>query len=139
MSKEVIMKFFKNTFFALSTLLLLTATSQSYADDFGCKAVLCFAGGKGLSECASTITEVKKRLAKGKGFPHCSFVSDSGQKTDLVHQTGAFTRRIGKTNICPDGTKTSWYKDGGYRCAAIIVTFKGINEDGSDRVQEINW
>lgn len=121
-----------------SSLLTITA-SQAYASDLGCKAVLCFAGGKGLSECASTISEVKKRLAKGKSFPSCSFVNDNGQTNNLVKQTGVFTRPIGKTNVCPDGTKTSWYKNGSFRCSAIIVTFKGINEDGSDRVQEINW
>ena len=118
----------------------LTTTTTSHADDFGCKAVLCFAGGKGVSECQDTIREVKKRLAKGKGFPHCSFVNDNGSTTDMVSQSNVWTRKLGKrNNICPDGTKTSWYKDKNFRCKAISVTFKGVNEDGSDQTQEINW
>lgn len=123
----------------IAALPLFSASAKA-DENFGCRAVLCFAGGKGLSECASTISEVKKRLARGKGFPHCSF-SDANGKKDLVKQTDAFTRRIGKsTNICPDGTKTNWYKnDGGYRCGAVIVTLKGVNPDGSDQVHEINW
>lgn len=65
----------------LSSVLIggASLSSIAMADDFGCKAVLCFAGGQGLAECASTIAEVKKRLAKGKGFPHCSFIGPKWQ------------------------------------------------------------
>lgn len=117
-----------------------TVSSIAMADDFGCKAVLCFAGGKGLSECASTISEVKKRLAKGKGFPHCSFSGPNGEQNNVVQQSNVFTRKLGRNNnICPDGTKTSWYKDKNFRCSAISVTFKGANPNGGDLTQEINW
>ena len=61
----------------LSVPLLLTSPAV-LASDFGCEALLCFAGGKGLSECKPTIRKVIKDMAKGKGFPHCSFVNSSG-------------------------------------------------------------
>lgn len=131
---------FKNIFLGGGLVVMATLSTVAKADDFGCKAVLCFAGGKGLSECASTISEVKKRLAKGKGFPSCSFVDANGSQSDLVKQTGKFTRKLGRrNNVCPDGTVTNWYKDRNYKCNAITVTFKGINEDGTDKVMEINW
>ena len=126
----------------LSSIMIggASASSIALADDFGCKAVLCFAGGKGLSECASTTSEVKKRLAKGKSFPSCSFVGPSGQQDDLVKQSNRFTRHIGRNNnICPDGSKTGWYRDGTFKCNAITVTFKGANPNGGDLIQEINW
>lgn len=135
------MKMLKPLFLSAVGIMGLTATSASFADDFGCKAVMCFAGGKGLAECQDTIKEVKKRLAKGKGFPHCTFVNDDGSSSpSIVSQSNVWTRKLGKrNNVCPDGTKTSWYKDKNFRCNAISVTFKGVNEDGSNQTQEINW
>ncbi|QIT19991.1 hypothetical protein [Acinetobacter pittii] len=132
---------FINKFKYIGLLPLLAFSNLSYADDFGCKAVLCFAGGKGLSECASTILEVKKRLAKGKGFPHCSFVKADGSYGDnVVSQSNVWTRNLGRdNNVCPDGTITDWYKKKNFKCNAITVTFKGANQDGSDLTQEINW
>lgn len=58
--------------------IMLGATTAASASDFGCKALLCFAGGKGVAECQSTIRKVIKDMAKGKGFPSCTFVSSNG-------------------------------------------------------------
>lgn len=120
---------------SLGGLSMVTHADENY----GCRAMLCFAGGLGESECQDTIKKVRKDLAKGRGFPHCSFVEDNGKKTDLVQQSHKWTRNLGRNNnICPDGTQTGWWKKG-FKCNAITVTFKGANEDGSDMVKEINW
>lgn len=37
---------------------------------------MCFAGGMSLPECQSTIAKVKRNLARGRGFPQCSFLSN---------------------------------------------------------------
>lgn len=60
-------------------LTLASASTLIAAKDenYGCRAFMCFAGGLNVSECQSTISDVKKDLAKGKGFPHCSFVSSN--------------------------------------------------------------
>ncbi len=115
-----------------------TVSSMAMADDFGCKAVLCFAGGKGLAECASTIIEVKKRLARGKGFPHCSFVGPSGEQNQISQQSNPFTRRV-SSSLCPDGETRPKVIFNGRYCNAITVTFKGANPNGGDLTQEINW
>lgn len=130
---------FKNIFLGSGLVVMAALSTVAKADDFGCKAVLCFAGGKGLSECASTISEVKKRLAKGKGFPHCSFVSESGANQELVNQSGVFTRRVKAGQTCPDGSPSRKGSFGIATCKAITVTFKGANENGTDKVMEINW
>lgn len=132
------MKLIKSLLLSGAALVGLTINTTTYADDFGCKAVLCFAGGKGLSECTSTIKEVKKRLAKGKGFPHCSFVGGDNQN-NLVEQSNVFQRKVKAGQACPDGTPSQRGAFGVGYCNAITVKFKGINEDGSDKTQEINW
>ncbi|EXS49364.1 hypothetical protein J659_4171 [Acinetobacter baumannii 1406589] len=91
-------------------------------------------------ECADTVKQVKKDLARGRGFPHCTFVGDDGKQSNMVDQSGVWTRNLGKyNNVCPDGTITSWYKKKNFKCNAINVTFKGAAEDGSDISKEINW
>lgn len=127
--------------------MMMTTTGSAIASDYGCKALLCFAGGKGVAECASTIAQVKRDLAKGRGFPHCDLASGSIRSPDgtsirevSYSASGKFTRKLGKhNNVCPDGTITSWYSNKNYRCNAIVLTIKGMNDDGSDNVQEINW
>ncbi len=44
---------------ALAVVLAsLAFTGQAQASDYGCRALLCFAGGQGLAECAATISQV---------------------------------------------------------------------------------
>ena len=71
----------------------------------------------------------------------CSIQSPNGSNNEVSYSTSnVFTRKLGRNNnVCPDGTRTSWYKDKNFRCSAITLTIKGMNEDGSDNVQEINW
>lgn len=124
----------------LSSVLIggASLSSITMADDFGCKAVLCFAGGQGLAECASTIAEVKKRLAKGKGFPHCSFIGPNGNQNQITQQSQPFFKRV-NSPICPDGQTHSKAIFNSRYCNGITVTFKGINPDGGDLTKEINW
>jgi hypothetical protein len=128
----------------LPMVFSVAALSSSVAladDNYGCQALLCFAGGKGVAECASTIRQVTRDLAKGKGFPHCSFVSPGGSNPGDYNTSGVFTRWLGKNNnVCPDGeTRGQWKSGKGFRCQAMILTIKGAAEDGSDVVREINW
>ena len=46
---------------------------------------MCFVGGLNISECQSTIRDVKKDLAKGKSFSHCSFVSNDQDGSTTGH------------------------------------------------------
>lgn len=125
--------------FGLAAVASFSTAAKAEEENFGCKALMCFAGGKDVSECQSTIREVKKRLAKGKGFPHCSFVNANGGNQDMVQQTGVFTRRVKAGQNCPDGTPSTRSPFGMATCKAITVTFKGANQDGSDMIREINW
>ncbi|MDV7561107.1 hypothetical protein R4576_18075 [Acinetobacter baumannii] len=50
---------------------ILALPTVAVASDYGCEALLCFSGGKGISECQPTINKVLKDLSRGKSFPHC--------------------------------------------------------------------
>lgn len=63
--------------------LTLGLSSPAFADDFACKALMCFAGGMNVSECQPTISEVKRKLARGHSFPQCIFPSSSETKAKL--------------------------------------------------------
>lgn len=64
-------------------VIALSASASTFAEDFGCKALLCFAGGKNVSECQSTIKKVVKDMARGKSFPHCT-MSDGVNQNDII-------------------------------------------------------
>lgn len=125
---------------SILALPMLGLSTLAKADNYGCEAVLCFAGGKNINECQPTIKRVMRDLAKGKGFPHCTFVDAKGGQSQIVEQTGRYTNTIGKdSNVCPDGTVTEWWrKKKGWACNEVRVTFKGIN-DGADVTKIINW
>lgn len=59
----------------------LFTTSANAAD--GCKFLLCMGAVNpmGISECAGTVKEVLRDLAKGKSLPKCSLVNGSDSKT----------------------------------------------------------
>lgn len=84
-----------------------TVATSAIASDYGCEALLCFAGGKNVSECQPTIKRVLKDLAKGKGFPHCSMVSGSssggvsGSSEDFVN-VRLYNERW-RSGVCRDG------------------------------------
>lgn len=56
---------------AVSATFFVSASQTAQASDYGCKALLCFAGGRNVGECQSTINSVLRDLAKGKSFPSC--------------------------------------------------------------------
>lgn len=76
-------------------------TGAAQASDFGCQALLCFAGGKNVTECAPTIKKVLKDMAKGKAFPHCAMSGGSNAAGDNV-TTRTFSELSSKP-ICRDG------------------------------------
>ena len=127
----------------LSSVLIggASLSSITMADDFGCKTVLCFAGGQGLAECASTIAEVKKRLAKGKGFPHCSFSGPNGNSgsSDNLVRTRLFTERW-NNRVCRDGETRAIRSFAGYYCKTIEINIDpSIASDQSHQRQYFNY
>lgn len=86
----------------ISASLSYAANGLSSKDEHGCKAIMCFSGGMGLSECQSTIKKVYKDLAKGKSFPHCSFIGGSNDGNSQNANDPAiskFTTHNGKDNV----------------------------------------
>lgn len=91
------------------------------ASDYGCEALLCFAGGKNVSECQPTIKRVLKDLAKGKGFPHCTFVGSNGQEESASGvSVNRYTERW-NNKVCRDGQTRSTRTIGGYYCKTIEI------------------
>lgn len=115
--------------------------SAAYADDFGCEALLCFAGGKNVSECQKTIKKVIKDMAKGKSFPHCSFVNGSGANESAAIGTRMFNE-VSRKPICRDGqTRGIRSGVGGlYTCRTIEINVKPeYAADKSSQQQYFNW
>lgn len=118
------------SFFVVVPFLLVS--NLSFADDanFGCKALICFAGGQGVAECRSVIRDVLKRLARGKPFPHCSFISNvgsssSGDSDDAVSVAPLYNTR-NNGSICPDGETKAFrprYRSA-YYCRTIEINIK---------------
>lgn len=78
----------------------LFTTSANAAD--GCKFLLCMGAVNpmGISECAGTVKEVLRDLAKGKSLPTCNLVNGSDSKT-----TGNYVdyNRANYLPSCPAG------------------------------------
>lgn len=110
---------------AFSTVILtqLILVNTAKADDFGCEALLCFAGGKGVSECQPTIRKVIRDMAKGQGFPVCNFIGSSGSSDSNNNIVSA--RRYTEnwnSRICRDGeTRATSIRKGSYRCKTIEI------------------
>lgn len=120
---------FKNKFrLALAVSFLTTFISiKAKADDFGCEALLCFAGGKNVSECQPTIKKVLKDLAKGKPFPVCNFIDSNGESTssnDFVN-VGTYNQEWGDTK-CQDGISNPFRSKKRYYCRTIEIN---VNPD----------
>lgn len=109
---------------------LVIASGSALASDFGCEALLCFAGGKNVSECQPTIKKVLKDLAKGKSFPHCSFVSSpnlSGGSSSGVQDAISVKHynSVSRNRTCPDGvTRAKSLGFGAYSCPTIEINIK---------------
>lgn len=100
----------------ISSLLALPVVAS--ADDFGCEALLCFAGGKGVAECQPTIRKVLRDLSKGKSFPHCNFVggNDSSSGVDVKQYVENWR---GKT--CRDGVTKPYHINRTSYCKTIEI------------------
>lgn len=104
-------------------LPVLAFSSVAKADNYGCEAFMCFAGGKSVSECQPTIKRVLKDLSKGKGFPHCSFVKGDGTTENDAINTRMFTERTNRP-ICRDGVTRAKRSFMGYYCKTIEINIK---------------
>lgn len=71
--------------------LALSASASTFAEDFGCKALLCFAGGQNQAECQSTINKVIKDMARGKSFPRCQM--SGGVNQDDIMQVNVYKKK----------------------------------------------
>lgn len=107
----------------LFALPVLAFSNTAKADNYGCEALLCFAGGKGLSECQPTVKRVLRDLSKGKGFPHCSFVKGDGVTENNAISTRMFTERSNRP-ICRDGVTRANRSFVGYYCKTIEINVK---------------
>lgn len=83
-------------------ILALSASASTFAEDFGCKALLCFAGGKNVSECQSTINKVVKDMARGKSFPHCTMSGDVNQNDIINVKTYKKKKKVRRIDISID-------------------------------------
>lgn len=128
---------------ASGACIALTMSSQAFADNYGCEALLCFAGGKGVSECQPTIKRVLKDLAKGKSFPHCTMVNGSGQATSEIKDAISVRRftETQKSPICKDGeTKGRRIFGGIYSCPTIEINVSpAYAVDGQHQKQIFNY
>lgn len=110
----------------LLTIPLYLASPLASASDYGCEALLCFSGGKGLSECQPTVKRVLKDLSKGKGFPHCSFVNANGGAAgsgDGIVSTNVYRERW-SSGVCRDGVTSPFRKNKKWYCNTIEVNIK---------------
>ena len=115
----------KNATYLASILFAFSFINQAHADDFGCEALLCFAGGKNVSECQPTIKKVIKDMAKGKPFPHCSFVTANGKTENDAISANLQTIRVNKSDkFCPDGVTKPTSSFMSKNCKAIKVEIK---------------
>lgn len=80
----------------------LFTTSANAAD--GCKFLLCMGAVNpmGIAECAPTVKEVVRDLARGKSLPTCNLSNGTDSKT-----TGNYVNYSSASHIppCPSGTK----------------------------------
>lgn len=97
----------------LGGVFILPMTVAQAAD--GCKFLLCMGAVNpmGIAECAPTVKEVVRDLAKGKSLPTCNLVSGADSKS-----TGNYVTHSRASYIppCPDGTsygsKNTYYHKG---------------------------
>lgn len=133
----------------IGSMALLVAlplvSSSALADDFGCQALLCFAGGKNVSECQPTVKKVIRDMSKGKPFPHCkmtgssSFGSSNGSNTpketkDMI-TVKHYTQRQ-KNRICQDGVTVGTRTFVGYSCKTIEINVKPEYAADKSHVQQ---
>ncbi len=121
-----------------------TVATSAIASDYGCEALLCFAGGKNVSECQPTIKRVLIDRAKGKVFPHCCMVSGSssggvsGSSEDFVN-VRLYNERW-RSGVCRDGQTRAIRTIGGYYCKTIEINIKPeYAADPSHQKQFYNW
>lgn len=84
--------------------IICSATSTFvYADDYGCKVLLCLAnpnGPKAVAECVPPINQLYRELRRGKPFPSCDMASGSSSGGGSAWAQRGFSYY----DNCPEGT-----------------------------------
>lgn len=74
----------KKTVYALLALCAASASQISYADDHGCRVLLCLAASGGApQQCKPTLDKLFRDLAKGRSFPSCGMASGDAVRSQI--------------------------------------------------------
>ena len=119
----------------LAVMGLTTIATPALAEDnYGCQALLCFAAAnpRGISECVGTVNRVVRDLARGRGFPTCTFSSPSGSSLGSSNNNpsipiSAERRFITPSPYCPDRAVRAQGNRGSYYCRYIEMTYQDEN------------
>lgn len=119
--------------------------------NYGCQALLCFAGGMHVAECRSTIRKVLRDLWKGRGFPTCiGYNGRVNAGTSRIIFKASQSPKIKTINYfstvyCPDGKtianrisyrKDENFEDRKYACNKIEINIpKNIASDKQHQKQ----
>lgn len=126
--------------FIIGLTSLMALPTIASASDFGCQALLCFAGGKNVSECQPTIKKVLKDLAKGKSFPSCTFVGANGSEGSA---SGVSVKRYTErwnNRVCRDGQTRATRSFMGYTCKTIEINIDpSVAADQEHQKQYFNY
>lgn len=90
----------KRSFYITLALISATLPIKTLASDWGCQCLLCLSDPRGPtteSECNPPIKKLWRHLAKGKPFPTCDIVGDSGSRANLGNS---------HYGLCPEGYST---------------------------------
>ena len=107
----------------LLTVIGTAAFSTGAMAADGCKFLLCMGAVNpmGIAECAPTVKEVIRDLAKGKSLPTCNLVSGADSKSTGNYVTYSHASRIPP---CPKGTRygsNSTYYHKGQRVGNEVI------------------
>lgn len=90
---------------ALASVLALSAAAPAYAVD-GCRVLMCMAANwRDISECRPDVERALRDVARGKGWPECSF---SGSGGDQAIPTTGTRQYATMPNACPEYFKV-WF------------------------------
>lgn len=108
--------------FLTASLIVGFSTVANANNNFGCEALLCFAGGKNVSECKSTIRKVTKDMARGKPFPYCQLIGADNKpvKNDVV-SSSVYKTRSQRGSTCQDGVTVPFKQNRKYYCNTIEI------------------
>lgn len=131
---------FKKTLYSSLFALPLAVSAQSALAYDACEAFLCFAGGKGVSECQGVIKDVLKDIAKGRPFPTCHFETGNGLLNKEAVQTEQSKIVVPRGRLCPDNSKPYLTMPSGSYCRVLKVKIDpAYAADSAHQTQEFYY